>query len=61
MSRELIQLHIDSCARSHFYYLFSVFFSLQIRPVRVCTGRDIVRVHLYGVRYSPQPCFIARS
>ena len=33
-------MHIDSCARSHFYYLFGVYFSLQLHPVHVCTVRD---------------------
>jgi len=44
-SRELIQLHVSSCAR-HFYHLFGVFFSLQLCPIRVCMGRDTVRVRI---------------
>jgi len=39
-------LHIGSCARRHFYLLFKVFFSLQLRPTRICTGRDTVRVRI---------------
>ena len=45
-SRELVQLHIGSCARQHFYRLFDVLFSLQLCPVHVCTGRDTVCVHI---------------
>ena len=46
MSRELVQLHFGSCIRQYFYHLFGVFVSLQLRPVHVCTGRDIVRVRI---------------
>ena len=39
-------MHSGSCARRHFYRLFSVFFSLQLHPNYVCTDRDIVRARI---------------
>ena len=41
---------IDSCARRHFYRLFGIFFSLQLHPIHVCTGRDTVRVRICSER-----------
>jgi len=60
-SRELIQLHVSSCARRHFYHLFGVFFSLQLCPIRVCMGRDTVRVRICTERDIVRPCFIDRD
>ena len=50
--RELVQLHIDSCARRHFLSSFWCFlFFFTVTPC-LC---------LYGARYSPRPCSIERS
>ena len=53
-TRELIQLHVSSCAR-HFYHLFGVFFSLQLCPIRVCMGRDTVCVRICTERDIVRP------
>ena len=53
--REFVQLHVDSCARGHFYRLFGVFFFCYILSAFVEKLRYSPSPYLCGAKYSPRP------